>query len=225
VAEVDRLRDGRARKSGRRPHIGFAGALFAATLAWFAVQRQIKAQDQAEVRERELRTTDLARILYAELAYLVARCCFDSEKPWKAYWQGGARPGEMDVVRLRKFTPVVPVVYLASAGQLALLRGNAPQALIEFQYRLSALRREIENIANDADSSTKPIAVGAVKLVGLRFRQTLEPALKAMESLAPMVHDSEEIEAIARALYYESRKDEDPNKTLKQRINELTLSP
>jgi uncharacterized membrane protein len=123
--------------------IGFAGnvvagamTLIAAIIAWFAVQRQIKAQEQAEVRERELQTTDIARILYAELAHLVARCCFDSEKPWKAYWPEDANPGRMDAVRLRKFTPVVPVVYLATAGQLALLRGAA-QPLMEFHYRLS----------------------------------------------------------------------------------------
>src|ERR1017187_960494 len=55
--------------------IGFSGnvvagliTLFAAVLAWFSVQKQIKAQEDTRVRERELQTTDLARILYAELA-------------------------------------------------------------------------------------------------------------------------------------------------------------
>jgi hypothetical protein len=121
----------------------------------------------AEIRERNLKTTDLARV-YAETAHLVARCCFDSEAPWKEYWIGRASPGSMNSVRLRKFTPVVPVVYLATAGQLSLLRGTAPQDLIEFQYRLSALRREIENIANDAEFSRMmdPIELGALKLVG-----------------------------------------------------------
>jgi hypothetical protein len=111
-------------------------------------------------------------------------------------------------------------LYLATAGQLALLRGAA-QPLLEFHYRLSAFRREIENIANDADSSNKSIEVRDVQLVGRRLRETLEPGLKALEGLAPMVHDSEEIEALARALYYESRRGEDPNKTLKQRVIEL----
>jgi uncharacterized membrane protein len=83
--------------------IGFAGnvvagamTLIAAIIAWFVVQQRIKAQEHAEVRERALQTTDIARILYAELAHLVARCCFDSENPWKAYWREGANPGKMD---------------------------------------------------------------------------------------------------------------------------------
>jgi hypothetical protein len=205
--------------------IGFAGnvvagamTLIAATFAWFAVKRQIDAQTQAEATKRELQKTDLARILYAELTHLVARCCFDSERPWKAFWQGSVRPDEMDVARLRRFTPSVPVIYLATAEQLALL-GSAAQVLMEFHYRLSALRREIENFTDGA--STKLIEVKAVQLVGLRFRQTLRPGLKALESLAPLVHDPESIEALARALYYEARPEEDRNKTLRQRIIEL----
>jgi hypothetical protein len=63
------------------------------------------------------------------------------------------------------------------------------------------LRRDIDKIANDAASSTKPIEIEDVKLVGPRFRETLEPGLRALESLEPMVGDSEEIEALARALY------------------------
>jgi hypothetical protein len=44
----------------------------------------------AEVRERNLKTTDLARV-YAETAHLVARCCFDSEAPWKEFGSVGLR--------------------------------------------------------------------------------------------------------------------------------------
>lgn len=178
----------------------------------------------SEARERVRQTADLARILYAELAHLVARCCFDSEGPWKKYWPEGASPGLMNTIKLKKFTPVVPTIYVATAGQLALLPGSASQALIEFQYRLSALRREIENIANDADSSTRmeDISIGALRLVGLRMCQTLGPGLKALEALQPLVGDWHEIEARARAGYYETRtSDNDPRKTLKKRIEIL----
>jgi hypothetical protein len=46
---------------------------------------------------------------------------------------------------------------------------------------------QFENIANDADSSTMTASIefGALKLVGTRRRQTLEPGLKALQSLAP----------------------------------------
>lgn len=209
--------------------IGFSGSvvagamtLVAAVIAWFAVQRQIDAQEQTQTRARERQTADLASILYAELAHLVARCCFDSEGPWKDYWPKSARPEKMEASRLRKFIPVEPVIYLATAGQLALL-GDAAQHLIEFHYRLSALRREIGNFASDTDISTKPVNGSDVKLVSRRFRETLQPGSRALDALAPMVQNSEAIEALARKLYYEARPHEDLKKTLKQHIDELLL--
>lgn len=211
--------------------IGFAGnvvagamTLIAAIIAWFAVKRQIDAQEQAEIRARAQQAADLASTLYAELAHLLARCCFDSESPWSEYWHESARPDKMYSVWLRKFTPVEPVIYLATAGQLALLR-NAAQHLMEFHYRLSALRREIESFAADAELSGKVIESSSLKLVARRFRETLQPGSKALDAIAPMVKNAEEIEALARALYYEARPNEDLKRTLKQRIDQLLRAP
>ncbi|WP_027546948.1 hypothetical protein [Bradyrhizobium sp. WSM2254] len=179
-----------------------------------------------DVRKRQVQVRDLARVLYAELTHLVARCVFDSEKPWKPYWPKDASPGLMNATKLRKFAPAVPTVYSATAGQLALLPGTAPQTLIEFHYRLSALRREIDNTvagANPSDSSNVPI--GALRQVGLRFRQTLAPSLKALEALAPLVADSAEMEKHARTSYYETRPGSDLTKTLSERIDALLTEP
>ncbi|MBR1204516.1 MULTISPECIES: hypothetical protein [unclassified Bradyrhizobium] len=209
--------------------IGFSGnvvagavTVVAAIIAWFAVQRQIEAQEQAQGRAREQQTTDLASMLHAELAHVVARCCFDCESPWKKYWPKNATPGKMGPVKLLKFVPVEPVIYLSTAGQLALL-GGAAQHLMEFHYRLSALRREIENTAGSADASTKLVEEGALKLVARRFRETLQPGARALDALAPLARGPIAAEALARALYYEARPHEDLNKTLKQRIDELLL--
>ena len=153
--------------------IGFGGnvvagamTLTAGIIAWFSVKGQIEAQEIAHARAQAELTTDLASILYAELAHLLARCCFDSESPWKDYWPESASVDKMDEARLRKFVPVDPVIYLATAGQLPLL-GGAAQHLMEFQHRLSALRREIVNIANQAHLSNKVIEGKDVKLVGI----------------------------------------------------------
>jgi len=207
--------------------IGFGGnvvagamTLTAGIIAWFSVKGQIEAQEIAHARAQAELTTDLASILYAELAHLLARCCFDSESPWKDYWPESASVDKMDEARLRKFVPVDPVIYLATAGQLPLL-GGAAQHLMEFQHRLSALRREIVNIANQAHLSNKVIEGKDVKLVARRYRETLRPGSRALGALAPMVQNAEEIEALARALYYESRPNEDLKKTLKQRVDDL----
>lgn len=179
-----------------------------------------------EVRKRQVQVRDIARVLYAELTHLVARCVFDSESPWKKYWPRDASPGLMKASKLRKFAPAAPTIYTATAGQIALLSGKAPQTLIEFHYRLSALRREIENAvasANPSDGGNIPI--GALKQVGLRFRQTLGPGLNALEDLASLVADSAEMELHARMSYYESRPGSDLARTLNQRIETLLAEP
>jgi len=99
---------------------------------------------------------------------------------------------------------------------------EAPQTLIEFHYRLSALRRELENTVTSANpSNSVKVPLSELRQVGLRFRQTLEPSLKAIEALAPLVADHAEIEAHARISYYETRPNSDLTKTLKERIEAL----
>jgi hypothetical protein len=77
-----------------------------------------------EYLKRKRQVRDLARVLYAELTHLVARCVFESEKPWKSYWPKDA--GDlMTATELRKFVPTIPTIYNATAGQLALLLGSS----------------------------------------------------------------------------------------------------
>ncbi|UGY03123.1 hypothetical protein [Bradyrhizobium quebecense] len=179
-----------------------------------------------EIRKRQVQVRDTARVLYAELTHLVARCVFDSEWPWKGYWPKDAAPGLMSASKLRKFAPATPTIFGATASQLALLPGKAPQTLIEFHYRLSALRREIENtVASASPSDSANVPIGALRLVGLRFRQTLEPGRTALEALAPLVPDSAKMEEHARISYYETRTNSDLTKALSARIDTLLAEP
>ncbi len=86
--------------------------------------------------KRPSQARDLARALYMELADRVARCCFDCEVPWNNYLSA---PEKMNSFRLRKFSPIPPVIYSSTAGQVAILEDDAPQApqaIIRFYFRL-----------------------------------------------------------------------------------------
>jgi hypothetical protein len=167
--------------------------------------------------KRPSQTRDLARALYVELAERVARCCFDCEAPWNKYLNpNNYALGAMDSFRLRKFSPIQPIIYTSTAGQLAMLEGKSPQALIQFYYRLAAWQRDIENIAAESQ-----IAPDAIRLLAIRVHQTLTPGLRALEALAPMVDGYEEIEAAAIAGYDEFRGSAPTEASLRKRINKL----
>jgi len=181
----------------------------------------------SEGRQRGLRAQDRARVLHIELADLVARCCFDSEEPWRRYWDQNIPDEVFNVIRLRKFTPNVATIFSASAGELALLRGDAPLLLVQFQYRLNALRREIENIADDSSEATRvePISKAALKLVGLRFRQALTAGLNALAAFEGIVPNAEQAEASAIQQYDLTRNGPAPPGTLRERIRTLLQVP
>jgi hypothetical protein len=173
--------------------------------------------------QRAMRSHDLARLLHTELSDLVARCCFDSEAPWSKYWANNPPDRKFNVIDLRKFAPIDPVIFPATASELAMLHGDAPLRLVQFHYRLNALRREIENIANDSTEATRvePIQTGALRLVALRMRQTLRPGLDALQALASRVPDATQIEASAIGQYDATRKDATPPGSLRERIERL----
>lgn len=177
-----------------------------------------------EFKQRNERAHDVAQIIYVELADLVARCCFDSEAPWSKYWRGDIPARKFNVISLRKFAPIEPKIYPAIAPQLALLKRDAALAVIQFHYRLTALRREIQNItddANDPNTRMEEISSGSLRLVGTRFRQTLAPGLSALVALSPMVPEALRIESEAIAHYDAARKDAIPPGTLRERITTL----
>jgi hypothetical protein len=176
-----------------------------------------------ELHQRTLRAADLARIVHTELADLVGRCCFDTEAPWLPYLGANPPPNGFNVIRLRKFMPADAPIFSATASELALLGGEAPLLLVQFHYRLNAVRREISNTVDDSTEATRvePVAVGALKLVALRLLQTLEPGLRALNAIGAMVPNAAQIEASAIAQYDASRKSSQPAGTLRDRISAL----
>lgn len=106
--------------------------------------------------------------------------------------------------RIKKFMPVRPVIYLGNVGHLALLGDTASQRLIEFHYRLASLTREIENVSGSLDAASKA-RPDEMRLIALRFYQTLKPGLDALEALSFLVEGAEAKEALAFRSYYEGR--------------------
>lgn len=173
--------------------------------------------------KRPAQARDLARALHAELSDRVARCCFDCEDPWHAYLDSNNyHPGEMDSVRLRKFSPVPPVIYPSTASQIAILKGNAPEALIQFYYRLAAWERDINSIAAESQSNKSGVAAKAVHLLAIRIHQTLAPGLRALQALSPLVEGPEHIENLAVAGYDEGAEHPQRHSPLRDRIVALT---
>lgn len=174
---------------------------------------------------QKARGTHLARVLHAELADLVARCCYDFEAPWCKVWGPGPLVERFDAVRLRKFAPHRPVTFPTVAGDLAILGENAPLRLIQFQNGLNALRRDIENFAADVTDARLPISEEAIRQIALRMRLTLQPGINALEALAPLVPNASQVEATAIQSYDVTRKEPPPQGTLVDRIKRLLAMP
>jgi hypothetical protein len=178
----------------------------------------------SEAIKRPAQARDLARALYEELADRVARCCFDCEAPWSEYLDinnDESAFANMDSFRLRKFSPESPVIYSSTASQLAILENDAPQALIKFYFRLAAWQRDIKNIVAESQQNKGGVAPEACFFLAKRLHQTLTPGLKALQALAPLVEDHENIEAAAIAGYDETRMSARGKETLRERILKL----
>jgi hypothetical protein len=138
----------------------------------------------AEEFKRNTKAQDVALALHVELSQLVARCCFDFNAPWSAYYKNPTASG-MNAERVRKFSPNVPVIYPAMAAEIALLGAEAARPLVEFHTRLRALQRAIDEAAQDQKY------VGAV---ATRMRHALPPGLKALIALGSMIDGAARIE-------------------------------
>lgn len=172
-----------------------------------------------EIR-RPMQARDIARALYEELANRVARCVFDFEQPWEKWVdKKNCQPNEVDVLRLQRFIPIPPTVYPATASQLALLGGNAPQALIRFHVALAVYQRDMQDVAHyclQHDFSHVPSNL--VSLLAGRLHRTLRPGLNALLELSVLVEDYEKIDAEAIREADSLFKHERAHLTLRQRI-------
>jgi hypothetical protein len=174
--------------------------------------------------KRETLSRDLARSLYLELADRVARCCWDSETPWSAWLDlNYCQANEVDSFRLRKFLPDRPIIFEASASQLAILGGEAPQAMLKFYYRLAAWRRDLDNIAAQSDRGDGKVDPKTVNFLAKRLYQTLMPGLRALEAMQTSVEDHEQIEASALAGYVDYSMTTHPPGSLREKLMRVAI--
>ena len=170
--------------------------------------------------KRPADVADLSRAIHTELADRVARCCFDYEAPWGKYDQHeDNRP--MDPNRLRRFASFPPIIYPATAGQIAILDDDALQSLMKFYYRLAAWQRDVENTADACDRGASA-QTGDLWRLGRRLRETLKPGIEALKAFDKVVRDPHKIEDDLLAAYDVFRKDlnpaHDPIPSLRERL-------
>jgi hypothetical protein len=214
-----------------------AAILFAAALCWFLLARNDWLTNVAflvlgalvavlttilseEVR-RKTSVDDPAGALYVELADKVAKCCFDMEAPWQHYLDLKKCEGSgMDPLRLQKFSPGRPIIFEACASQIAILGTERAQALIQFYYRLSNLKRDIEAVMSESAIHAHAIRPKNLQMIALRFKQTIAPGLHALDAFKEMISDHEKIDATTLSNYDEYREDA-PTGTLKERLKNI----
>jgi hypothetical protein len=117
-----------------------------------------------------------------------------------------------------KFRPVDPVVYPAVASKLGLLNPEAVFPILQFYFRLDALRREIDVLLTDEiyDSETKFAKVRRrLRLITTRFREALQPGRLALEKLN--VVDAARVEDAAARAYPNVAK---LDRSLRQQLRE-----
>jgi hypothetical protein len=156
----------------------------------------VLTQITLEIQKRQYLVRDLARSLYVELANRIARCVFDIEKPWEQWIESDrANDRSMEVQRLQRFIPIEPTIYPATASQLALLPGTAPQTIIRFYIRFEILRLTMQQVADYCRDRNLSYALAAdVFAIADRFKRTLHPGLEALRALTPLVDDHEQVD-------------------------------
>lgn len=159
-----------------------------------------------------IRAADLSVVLHAEISDRAARCCFDCET-WAGYVQRQPMK-KRNSFDIKKFTPLAPVIYPATASQLAILNAATTRSIIEFYFRLGACQRNFPNIADKIGTGTASDT--ELKLLYSRFERTLQPALDALISLGAMVSDAEKIENNALDSYDHGRNPRSTEKSLRR---------
>jgi hypothetical protein len=188
---------------------GAIGGMVGGVAAYFVSRRL----DQGR---RRIESVDVSESLYNEIADRAARCLNDHLVPWKQIEGSGAT---MTAARVAKFRPVDPVVYRAVATKLGMLPPGALFSVLQFYYRLDVIDREIDDIKQHFDYKQN-VDVDRVRYVAQRFRESLAPALEALEKLGKAVQNCSEIDRQAASTYPHVKNTGEPLRSaLKTAIN------
>jgi hypothetical protein len=159
--------------------VGLIGVLVGAILAYLSTKLLDRARRKNDAR-------DVSESLYNEIADRAARCLNDHLVPWCQF----ETSGRMTSARVARFRPIEPVVYRAVAGKLGLIPPVALFSVLQFYYQLDTIDREIEDIKRDYKYKAE-VDLDRAHLVAQRFRQSLAPALEALEKLGAVRNFSE----------------------------------
>jgi hypothetical protein len=99
--------------------------------------------------------------LYVEIADRSARCLSDYLNPWYQYEKNQPKTEllrKQNAAWVGKFRPVNQVVYSSVAAKIGLLPADILFPVVQFYFRLDALRREIDSITTEGGQ--KPVARG-----------------------------------------------------------------
>jgi hypothetical protein len=175
------------------------GALLSAGVGRWTAKDLFRRQHEKEAR-------DLAISIHAELADRAARCVSDYIHPWKEVKAMVGRTNKGTSSWVAKFRPADPVVYPSVAGKIGLLPAEAIFPVLQFYFRLDALRREIDGLTADFEPNQEIYRTHAfrIKLVADRLHSCIEPALKALEQLKVDTGEAVEREA---AMTYQHLRD------------------
>jgi len=80
------------------------------------------------------------------------------------------------------------------------------------------VKRVVEQLADVSQESEKEVSRISTKLFSMRLRQTMEPGLKALESLGEYVGEWETVSAVAIGRYDSSCDQNSSIKTFRDRI-------
>lgn len=174
--------------------LALTGLLVGAALTYMITKILDRGRRRNEAREISLS-------LYNEIADRSARCLNDYIKPLREFEKGSHREGNMPTSRLAKFRPADPVVYPAVAGKLGLINPEALFPILQFYFRLDAVRREIDYVISDFDHNNNlaAVALPRVQRVVRRFDEIRTPALGALTKLD--VEYADQIDAAAVSAY------------------------
>lgn len=151
---------------------------------------------------RKRRTKDLSLAIYQELANRLARCVFDFESPWESWMDPANCPSGIELARLRKFIPISPVIYPATASEIGLLGNEVPQPLIRFYVALAIYQQDMNHVVDFCQrNSLQFVPPAMAAMLAERLRRTLSPGLQALRAFtnANLVEDYGEIDRQAIA--------------------------
>lgn len=167
-------------------------AAFLVIGAWVSIIGMVVVDQSQRLHDKEA----LSKVLHAELADQPSRLVHDAERALKP----GAERQPWNAFRLRKFAPVRARIYEASAGSLSMLDAGDAGAISRFYYRVDAMARDLNQIADQAGEN---VTATQVKLIQKRLRQAIVMGLPALEGIGARVPGAASVEQEAVDGYLE----------------------